>query len=440
MGGKQAKEGSKAKEAGLKCPQCPKILKTEAARKGHITRFHKKEQIELKDLARRINLIEKSGSYEAQMPPAEPILPIPAPKERKRIVWGLPRKYDALIFLSIWGAAILLVVFVFKDSLLQRLEFQSALLFSTVFLISVVVLTEFKRRPKKVKEEKVKGKKEPKKARDKFYSELHPNAFGLAKAFLPRLHIVIICGYILYAMYWEMMRGNADFMLDWYAASPLATLVEFTTSQTAFQFWLDNYGILFVLVMTIVVLVLVVFYYSFWRLVFKDYWKFSEGSRRFEGRCYWRTNGALMRWWDRKYGSPTRTQNSYWIKIGWWPPLNLVNPTNSLIRLDTSLREKCTQKGIYAISVEELPLRRKVGNEPKHWTTYGGAYENGAIPNKYAQDYFTLRSKVLVDDTTDLSFGNADTRNSVMLDGLRLSKPSIRRFILDSRERKPDSN
>jgi hypothetical protein len=147
-----------------------------------------------------------------------------------------------------------------------------------------------------------------------------------------------------------------------------------------------------------------------------------------------------MRWWDRKYGSPTRTQNSYWIKIGWWPPLNLVNPTNSLIRLDTSLREKCTQKGIYAISVEELPLRRKVGNEPKHWTTYGGAYENGAIPNKYAQDYFTLRSKVLVDDTTDLSFGNADTRNSVMLDGLRLSKPSIRRFILDSRERKPDSN
>jgi hypothetical protein len=79
-----------------------------------------------------------------------------------------------------------------------------------------------------------------------------------------------------------------------------------------------------------------------------------------------------------------------------------------------------------------------VGNEPKHWTSYGGQYVNGDIPNKMAEDYFTLRSKVLVDDTTDLSFGNADTRNSVMLDGLRLSKPSIRRFIVDDRKRKQD--
>jgi hypothetical protein len=404
MGGKQNKEGPAKEKEGLKCPQCPKILKTEAARKGHITRFHKNEEDKLKELARRINLIEKGGLNGPQTPPAKviinkPVITYPKLKPTRK-----------------------------EKKELKRLELHARNLAR--------------------KDEKAKNKARKKVIknpalivpREKFYSEEHSNAFGLAKAVLPRMHILIICGYLLYSMYWEMMRGNADFMLDWYKASPLSTIVEFTTSQNAFNDWLNNYGLLFSLVMTIIVLVLVTFYYSFWRLAFKDYYKFSEGSRRFEGRCYWRTNGGLMRWWDRKYRSPARTQNSYWIKIGWWPPLNLINPTNSLIRLDTTLKEKCTQKGIYAISVEELPLRRKVGNEPKHWTTYGGAYENGDIPNKYAQDYFTLRSKVLVDDTTDLSFGNADTRNSVMLDGLRLSKPSIRRFILDSRERKPDSN
>ena len=406
MGGKPNKEGSAKEKEGLKCPQCPKILKTEAARKGHITRFHKKEQIELKDLARRINLIEKSGVNEAQTPPAKvvinkPVITYPKLKPTRKEMKGL------------------------KDLALR---------------LNNTERIRAKREAKAQKKARKKMIKEPKLIvpREKFYSELHPNAFGLAKAVLPRLHIVILCGYLLYAMYWEMMRGNADFMLDWYQASPLSTIVEFTTSQNAFQYWLDHYGVLFALVITIIVLVLVVFYYSFWRLVFKDYWKFSEGSRRYEERYYWRTNGGLMRWWDRKYRSPARTQHSYWIKIGWWPPLNLVNPTNSLIRLDTSLQEKCTQKGIYAISVEELPLRRKVGNEPKHWTTYGGAYENGGIPNVYAEQYFTDRGNVLVRDTKKLSFGNAEVRVAVVRGGTSLVLPEWKEAVMDARRKRAE--
>jgi hypothetical protein len=405
MGGKQNKEGPAKEKEGLKCPQCPKILKTEAARKGHITRFHKKEekeQTKLKALAERINLIEKARGNDAQTPPAKviinkPVITYPKLKPTRK-----------------------------ETKELKRLELHAKNLAR--------------------KEEKAKNKARKKAIknpalivpREKFYSEEHPNAFGLAKAVLPRMHILIICGYLLYSMYWEMARGNADFMLDWYKASPLSTIVEFTTSQNAFNDWLNNYGLLFSLVMTIIVLVLVTFYYSFWRLAFKDYYKFSEGSRRFEGRCYWRTNGGLMRWWDRKYRSPARTQNSYWIKIGWWPPLNLINPSNSLVRLDTTLKEKCTQKGIYAISVEELPLRRKVGNEPKHWTTYGGAYENGTIPNIYAEQYFTDRGNVLVRDTKKLSFGNAEVRVAVVRGGTSLVLPEWKEAVMDARRKRAE--
>lgn len=288
------------------------------------------------------------------------------------------------------------------------------------------------------KEKKEKKIKEPKARKTKFFSEEHPGAFGLAKSILPRIHIIALIGWIIYSMYWELISGNSDFMIDWFNASPLPGLIQVISSKEAFTIWFKEYGVTFILIMTVVILVITVFYYSFWRLAFKDYYKFSEGSRRFEGRCYWRTNNGITKWFDKKYGSPARDVNAYWLKIGWWPPINLVNPPNSLVRLDTSLEEKCEHRGIYAISVSERPLRRKVGNEPKHWTTYGGQYVNGDIPNKMAEDYFTLRSKVLVDDTTDLSFGNADTRNSVMLDGLRLSKPSIRRFIVDDRKRKQD--
>lgn len=378
---------------------------------------------------------EKPRVNGPQIPPAKPILPEPVKKKAID-------NYLTVIMMVIWAGVSAILLIMFYSYLVENLYLYVALLASNFIGPAIFIAyrprkggVKKERSPKKIKDRKVKEKKEVKQA-DKFWSENHPNAFGLAKALLPRLHIVIICAWIMYSMYWEMMRGNADFMLDWYQASPMPTFMSFFTVDNAFQYWLDHYGVVFFLVLSIVIMVLVTVYYSFWRLVFKDYWKFSEGSRRYEGRCYWRTNGGLMKWWDRKYHSPVRTQNSYWIKIGWWPPLNLINPTNSLVRLDTSIDEKCQQKGIFAISVNERPLRRKVANEPKHWTTYGGCYLNGDIPNQYAQDYFTLRSKVLVDDTTDLSFGNADTRNSVMLDGLRLSKPSIRRFILDSRERK----
>lgn len=295
-------------------------------------------------------------------------------------------------------------------------------------------------KPKKKKEKAPKELDSKHVQKDRFFSEAHPGAYGLAKSLLPRLHLLIIVGFILYKMYWELITGNSDFMLDWYNASPLPAFFQVISSKESLQLWMNQYGLVFSLVIIIIIIVLVTFYYTFWRLAFKDYYKFSEGSRRYEGRCYWRNNNGPTQWFDKHYGSPKREKNTYFLKIGWWPPLSLINPPNSLVKLDTTLGEKCERRGVYVISVSEYPLRHKVGNDPKHWETLPGQYANGEIPNEYATKYFAERSKVTVNDTTDLSFANADTRNSVMRDGLRLSKESIRRHIVTERERKQNNS
>ena len=472
MGNAKSKQGPQAAKAkqepiDFKCPRCSKRFETDRGRKIHISHAHKPKPILPAQSTPKSDEISRVN--DAQKPPRKSF------KDLKGIIspFGLIM-YSSLAVCFLFGA-----LYLVSQPIAQYMIEGLAAFF--VLMFAYEGFKAYFSRPKKEKvsipiEElskplekysksesvrrnpsneslvndistsitdslnikKEKKIKEPKAQRTKFFSEEHPGAFGLAKSILPRIHIIALVGWIIYSMYWELISGNSDFILDWFNASPIPGMIQVMSSKEAFMLWFKEYGTIFIMMASIVILILVALYYTIYRFAFKDYYKFSEGSRRYEGRCYWRTNNSLTKWFDKRYGSPPRMQNIYWLKIGWWPPINLINPSNSLIRLDTTLDEKCESKGIYAISVSEKPLRRKVGNEPKHWTSYGGQYVNGDIPNKMAEDYFTLRSKVLVDDTTDLSFGNADTRNSVMLDGLRLSKPSIRRFIVDDRKRKQD--
>lgn len=275
---------------------------------------------------------------------------------------------------------------------------------------------------------KAKVPKEPKPERPKrFFSEEHPGLFKIAKTFLPRLHVFILLYFLLYAMYSEYMRGNTDFIVDWFKMSPFATMPLLMSDAGT---WWNEYGIVYTLWGMVIFCIVVTVYFSIWRYFFKDYYKNSEGSKRREGRVYWRNNNMLYQIWDKHYGSPPRTMNIYYLHINWW--FNFINPAASLVRLDTTLEEKF-EVSTYKLVVDEKVIRRKVDNDMRHFTTLSDSYETDQIPTIYAQGHFDLIAKTLIEDTTNLSFGNADTRNMVMQDGLRLSKPTIRRYIVDNR-------
>jgi hypothetical protein len=239
----------------------------------------------------------------------------------------------------------------------------------------------------------------------------------------------VLLYFLILAMYNEYARGNIDFAIDWFKMSPFATMPLLMKDSGA---WWNEYGIVYTIYGMVIFCVVITTYYTFWRYFFKDYYKNSEGSKRREGRCYWRNNNMWYQLWDKYYGSPPRTVNTYWLHLTWW--FNFINPVASLVQLDTSLGEKF-EATTYKMVVDEKVIRRKVDNDMKHFTTLNDSYETDKIPAIYAQGHFDRIAKTLIEDTTNLSFGNADTRNMVMQDGLRLSKPTIRRYIVDHRDK-----
>lgn len=449
MGNAKSKAGSQAAKAkqeqiDFKCPRCSRRFETDKGRKIHISHAHKPKPILLAQPTLPKS-DEKARIDEQQKPPRKSY------KDLKGIIspFGL-MMYSLLAVCFLFGA-----LYLVSQPIAQYVIEGLAAFF--VLMFAYEGFKAYYARPKKMKavfmdgsaepresieeikkEKKEKKIKEPKARKTKFFSEEHPGAFGLAKSILPRIHIIALIGWIIYSMYWELISGNSDFILDWFNASPIPGMIQVMSSKEAFMLWFKEYGTIFIMMASVVILVLLMLYYTIYRFAFKDYYKFSEGSRRYEGRVYWRTNNALTKWFDRRYNSPSRMQNIYWLKIGWWPPINLINPPNSLIRLDTTLEEKCESKGIYAISVSEKPLRRKVGNEPKHWTSYGGKYVNGDIPNKMAEQYFTDRGNVLVRDTKKLSFGNAEVRVDVVRGGTSLVLPEWKEAVQNARSKRAE--
>jgi hypothetical protein len=186
----------------------------------------------------------------------------------------------------------------------------------------------------------------------------------------------------------------------------------------------------------IITIVLVVFYLTIWRVFFKNYYKRSENAITYEGRCYWRTNNSVMQWWDKHYHSPERKFVRYFLKVGWWPPFNLLSPANSLICIETTPEEKLEHRGIYNIIVAEKPNRTKVWDVDRLYRTSDQKYQSGLIPVEYVDKEFEERSQILIDNTSELSFGNAEVRNQVMRDGLRLGNTNVRGYILAERRTK----
>jgi hypothetical protein len=286
--------------------------------------------------------------------------------------------------------------------------------------------------PKAEKPPKEKKAKKPR--REQFFSEAHPGAYTLAKNLLPRIHTFVIAVGLLVAAMLEIVHKNYDFYMDWYRDSyVLPALKDILLTPNGFQNWWQNYGPIFLIVVLIITMVLVTFYLAFWRMLFRAYWKRAEGSTTYEGRCYWRTNNSWTGMWDRLYRSPERKRQQYFIHTGWTPLFNPLNPPGCLICVDTTTAERCFGRGVYSIVVEELPIRRIIGE--KKFRSMAALYESGPIPTGYVEGEFVSRSKVLIDDTMNLSFGNAENRNQIMKAGLRMVPPKLKERILDGRKR-----
>lgn len=294
-----------------------------------------------------------------------------------------------------------------------------------------------RRREKKAKKEKpLKPEKAPRKTRPRhelLFSEAHPGAYGMARSLLPRLQTLILAVGLLVAAMLELMHKNMDFLMDWYHDSYIGpALKDILTQPNGFQIWWSQYGPVFVVVCLIITMLLVTFYVAFWRMFFRGYLKRSEGSTTREGRCYWRSNNSWTRLWDRIYRSPERKLQQYWIHTGWLPLFNPFNPPGCMICVETASDEKCEQRGLYNILVNERPIRRMIAE--KKFRSMDALYESGPIPTEYVESEFQDRSTVLIDDTMHLSFGNAENRNRIMQDGLRLNTPKLRERILNGRD------
>jgi len=289
----------------------------------------------------------------------------------------------------------------------------------------------------KRKEAKERAKAEKNAPREKLWSETHPGGWKSARNILPRMHMVAFALFLAYLTIMELIAGNYDFMNDWWEASWIGpAFLEVTASETTIQLWWQYYGPEFMIVMIFLFMCVVVCYLCVWRAWFKNYIKYSEGEPKPEGRCYWRTNNMWTRAWDRAYGSPPRTMNTYWINQG--KIFNIFNPNSSLIRLDTGLDEECEEKGLWKIQVNEKRIRRKVNNSSKWLTTANELFDNGVIPTDYVEDLFLIMTEKCVKDTKKLTHANPDVRVDVVKSGTSLVLPEWKEAVLNARRKRAE--
>lgn len=270
--------------------------------------------------------------------------------------------------------------------------------------------------------------------KDRFFSERHPGAYLAFHGLIPRLHTLILLMVIAWYTVEELMAGNYDFIYDWYRASwILPSMIEILSSQAAFQMWFEQYGPVFMILLTLTIMSSIVFHRFGWRAMFPDYYMESEGVESFEGRCYWHSGNSLYQLWDRLYKSPPRTTTSVWVRPHWWPPLNIFNPPASMERIDLGQNEALYRKGLYKIRSQERPYRRRLDIDRYH--THGDRYTTGEIPLDSARSLFTSRGEELVQDTRSLSLANPQIRLRQLRDGSYLIPEKVKEVAQNAKER-----
>lgn len=249
--------------------------------------------------------------------------------------------------------------------------------------------------------------------RSEFFSQRHPQAYQLVKAFGPRVHTMILGLILAFVMLGELLRGNTLFILDWLR---IHSVMELITVPGAFDAWLADYGLLTVLILVVAGIAFYALYTVAWRYFFKDYHRvvYKDWESKLilaeprEGRLYWYTGNSLYRLWDRMYRSPPREEHILYLREKTWTPFNILNPPASLYRLRISPEEEIEVRSSYKVVGHERPYRRREG--VRSFYTHADRYATGETPNEQARVEFDARTGRLVSEMKELTKGNSAIR------------------------------
>lgn len=248
--------------------------------------------------------------------------------------------------------------------------------------------------------------------REKFFSEAHPHLYAAVSTIGPRLHTLAIAVILGYYIFREIFRGNFGFAVQWYRSSPLPLIIEIFTTEEL----LKAYAPVMILLIVIFVILLAMVYMLPWRLLFKDYKRVivNNWTERLEispvpeGRLYWRTDNMLYQIWDAWYQSPERQTVKLYLKRGWWPLLNILNPPSSMISVEISKEEKLEQRGLFEIYGHEKPYRWRSGLH--QYKTRETPYNTTESPLEETQVLFDQGVKRIVGEMRDLTNANSAIR------------------------------
>ena len=280
------------------------------------------------------------------------------------------------------------------------------------------------------------------------WSSRHPAAFKGSRFLLARLPVLLLVLPLSYAMLANLARGDFFFFVRWYNKSwILPGLVEILSSKSAFTAWWHDYGILTCLIVITIFVCGTVLYMSVWRLLFKDYTRYSEGVETPEGRAMW-IEGSNM-WfglWDFFYGrrferkfeqkyEPKRDTVTVFLRPGLFPLINPASPGRNMLKIQLSVEqgEKLERRGPYELIGHEGQYRRLVGI--REFRTHNELYTSAPIPLADSQRIFQSRVGSLVKDTQKLTHANVGVRLDKMKAGTVVVDPEVRQMVLDERRK-----
>lgn len=248
--------------------------------------------------------------------------------------------------------------------------------------------------------------------RDRFFSEAHPHFYAVVSTIGPRLHMFILVLILGWFIFKELARGNIDFALDWYYASPLPMIIEIVSDKEL----LKAYAPMIIALAVILVMLLFTIYIVPWRLAFKDYQRVivNDWKNRLEivtvpeGRLYWRTNNMWYQLWDSLYQSPKRKTVKLYLHRGWWPPLNIFSPPSSMITVEISAEETLEQRGLFEVLGHEKPYRWRSGL--RQYRTRDTPYSTTESPLELSHQLFDDGVKRIVGEMRDLTTANSAIR------------------------------
>ena len=199
------------------------------------------------------------------------------------------------------------------------------------------------------------------------------------KRVLPCSHTIIILLIILYFALKELHAGNIDFAFDWYNASFLKDLVYIMSDEYLRNQWFNEVFPLLLILGSFIFIILLIFYFTVWRLLFNDLIFNSENQESYEGRIYWITNGnisydfydlisgGLHKLFKKSYKKPDRSEFKLWIHQGFFPIFNPFVPQKCMIKIKGKWDD---------ISIEKRGLFEKIIYAPSY-------LESTEIPNEF---------------------------------------------------------